>query len=210
MKTIYKNKNVLYLFVAIFILSSCVSKSGKIIKNEYLDELPSIEKQYLLKIKEKGEAIKKCTDMNKAFKLSKELNLIKEEKNKKIEKYSKILINKELPFEGLKNKPYFIKNISINNVTSGNLNIKFTITINEDIKNNYGNLENRLFIYYKALDKNGQEISNSKTIATNFGQIELKKGSEYEAFGTWQSSAIINLENFAKIVEITKEEYDKK
>jgi hypothetical protein len=30
------------------------------------------------------------------------------------------------------------------------------------------------------------------------------------AFGSWQTKAIINMEDFAKVVEITKEEYEKK
>ena len=78
------------------------------------------------------------------------------------------------------------------------------------MKNEYGGIERTLFVYYKAQDSEGNDIENSTTVATNFGRQDLTAGTTYEAFGSWQSKAVKNMEGFAKVVEITKEEYNQK
>ncbi len=67
-----------------------------------------------------------------------------------------------------------------------------------------------MIIYFKALDKDGKEIEESTTVAVVFNREEMKAGKSIEASATWQSKAIQNMENFAKIQIINKEEYDTK
>jgi len=114
--------------------------------------------------------------MNDAFKLGKELKLLEEEEKTKMKEYvSANSFNKPLPFKALDSSvdssAYTIKKITINNAS--NLNIKFSVTINEDIKNKWGGIEKNLFLYYKALDSQGKDIENSKTVAANFARKEL-------------------------------------
>jgi len=210
-----KNNNLTLLgFVTIvFLLASCDGGTSvsDTYHNKYLGKLPGIDKKYTEKIDKKKKDLKECTDFEKSFKLSKELELLKEERKTKIEEYvSANPLTKPLPFEPLSVTVYTIKDVTINKVSAGNLNIKFSLTINEDIKNKWGGIEKILFIYYKGIDSKGNEIQNSKTVATNFKRQDLKAGIEYEAFGSWQTKAIINMEDFAKVVEITRKEYEKK
>lgn len=203
-----KNKILTLFFVSLIalFLSNC---GGGGTNNEYLGKIPSLTKQYYNEIEEKEKDLKKCTDMNDAFKLGKELKLLEEEEKTKMKEYvSANSFNKPLPFKALDSSAYTIKKITINNAS--NLNIKFSVTINEDIKNKWGGIEKNLFLYYKALDSQGKDIENSKTVAANFARKELKAGLEYEVFGSWSTNAIINMEDFAKVVQITKEEYNGK
>jgi len=194
---------------SIVYLGSC--GGSKTTDNEFLGKFPSLEKNYAEKIKAKEEAAKNTKNLNSAFKLSRELDELKQERKTKIEEYLNANpLSKPLPLEALDNTPYTINEVLVNAASAGNLNLKFDITIDEDIQNQWGFAERNLFVYYKAIDKNGEEVPNSKTVATNFVRMELTKGAQYEAFGSWGSRVIGNLENFAKVVEITKEEYEGK
>jgi hypothetical protein len=195
------------MIVTMIFLNSCGGSSTK--NNEFLGELPSIEKIYEDQLDEKEKEIKECTDNKKANKLKKEKELLKEEKKNAVAEYiATNPLNKDLPFQALDNTSYTIKKVVVDKATAGNLNIKFLITINEEMKNKYGSLKQSLFVYFKALDSEGNHIANSTTVATSFARIDLVAGAEYEALGTWQGDAIRNMEDFAKIVEITKEEYE--
>ncbi len=199
------------MIITMFFLNSCGGGGFSTTENEFLGKLPSIEKNYAEQLDEMETKIKECTDLEKAFKLEKEKGLLKEEKEKAIEEYvAANPLNKELPFEALAGTKYTINKVVVNKARAGNLNIKFLITINEEMRGKYGSLEKTLFVYFKALDSEGNYIANSTTVATNFASMKLVAGTEYEAFGSWQSKATRNMEDFAKIVEITREEYDKK
>lgn len=204
-----------FSFITAFAISialvSCGGGGASMKTNEFLGELPSLEKKYYSEIKEKEKKAEECTDMEEAFKLSKEAELLEKEKKQKIEEYiAANPLTKPVPFEALEGTRYTINGLVINKAQSGNLNLKLSMKINEDIKNEYGGIEKSLFIYYKAVDSRGIDIPDSKTVATNFKRIKLTTGTDYEAFGSWKSSEIMKMEDFAKVVEITKEEYDKK
>lgn len=194
----------------VFIINSCGGGPSNQ-NNEYLGEIPSIEKHYFTEIDAKENEMEETTDMDDSFALSKEIKLIKKELKTEVKKYASANpLNKSLPFQALDGLPYTVNEVTINKAQAGNLNIKFTITINEDMKNKYGGMEKSLFTYYKAVDSEGKEVPNSVTVATNFKRTPLEAGLEYEVFGSWQSDAVMNREDFAKVVQITKEEYDKK
>lgn len=194
---------------SIVYLGSC--GGSKTIDNEFLGKLPSLEKNYTEKINAKGEALENAKNLGAAMKLSNEIQELEQEKKDKINEYLEANpLVKPLPFSALEGTPYTINEVVVNVASAGNLNLKFDVTVDQDIKSQWGNIENRLFVYYKAVDKNGEEIPNSKTVATNFGREQLLAGTQYEAFGSWGSRVIGQLENFAKVVEISKEEYDGK
>lgn len=204
MKTKLLNLSILSLII---ILIAACGGGGGTKNNEYLNALPSTAKKYSKNYQEKEVKLKECTDLKKAFKYEKELKNYKKEWEEKIIEINEANpITKPLPFEALAEAPYTISEINVNKVYKDNLNIKFSIKINQDIKNKYGGIEKTLFVYYKALDKDGNCIPKSKTVATNFKRIELKAGTDYEAFGSLKP--LQELENFAKIKIITKEEYN--
>lgn len=206
-------KNFLTTFLSLTVISFFLIGCGggpSIKKNEFLGELPSLEKYYYEKTQEQEKKIKDNTDMNSVLKLSKEMDDLKTERKTKIEEYAATKPFKTLHVQAIERTAYTIKDAVVNNVTYGTLNIKFNIKVNETVKNEYGGIEKWLFVYYKAVDSKGVDIPNSKTVATNFSRMDIVEGLDYEAFGTWQSKATVNFEDFAKIVEITKEEYDAK
>lgn len=197
----------LMIFTMIFLISCGGGSSTK--DNEFLGKLPSIEKNYANQLDEKEKEIKECTDMKDAYKLEKEKKLLKEEKKKAIAEYvAAYPLNKDLPFQPLPNSKYTINKVIVNKASSSNLNIKFLITVNEDMKSKYGSIEKTLFIYFNAIDSKGNYISKSTTVATNFKSTKLVAGTEYEAFGSWQNKATRNMEDFAKIVEVTREKWE--
>ncbi|MDA3861958.1 MAG: hypothetical protein PF445_12120 [Melioribacteraceae bacterium] len=162
-------------------------------------------------MEEKEKEIKECTDLEDSFTLSKELKLLKDEKENTIAEYvTANPLTKSLPFQALPETQYTIKDIVVNKASSGNLNIKFLVTINEDIKNKYGGIVKNFFVYYKAKDSKGVDIPKTITVATNFKNQKMTAGLEYEVFGTWQNKSTKNMEDFAKVVEIDRAEYDKK
>ncbi|MBW7942857.1 MAG: hypothetical protein H3C64_10835 [Candidatus Kuenenia stuttgartiensis] len=189
------NLSVIACSLAVLFLSSCGGGSVKIVKNEFLGEVPSLEKGYYDKMQEKEKAIKECTDIKKSFKLSKEKDLLKDEWGAKIkESLTTNPLTKALPVESLAGVDYTINEIKID----------------KDIKNEYGNFEKDLLVYFKALDKDGKDIEGSTTVAVVYKREEMKAGKTVEASGTWQTKGLKNMENFAKIKIITKDEYDKK
>lgn len=70
-------------------------------------------------------------------------------------------------------------------------------------------MEGTLLIYFVATDKDGNPIENTKTVAANMGREKMTAGTQVDLTGVWKSKAIRNLENFASIRQITKEEYEK-
>jgi hypothetical protein len=196
------------IVISVVYLASC--GGSKTIDNEFLGKFPSMEKNYAEKIAAKEEALEKAKNLNSAFKLSREIEEIKKERREKINEYlEKAPLEKQLPFEALEGTSYTINGVVVNSASAGTLKLMFDVTIDEDIKRDFGwGMANFVNIYYKALDKNGQEIPYTKSVAVNSDYAQLIAGTELQAFGTWFSNGVRNLENFAKIVEITKEEFE--
>lgn len=195
--------------IAVVVISSC-GGGAKTIKNEFLGEIPSIEKNYMEKLDKKEQELKESKDLNKAFKISKEVDEVKEEWKQKVEEAFKAgLPSETLPFEPLKNTHYTVDRVTVTSASRGSMSLAFHVTINEDVKNEWDIVEKSLFIYFKAVDKDGNDIENSKTVAVNFTREDMTAGKKAELSGVWQSKAIANMEYFAAVKEITKEEYEK-
>lgn len=201
---------VLIAFVAILI-SGCGGSGGGLssVNNDYLNNLPSIAKDYTSKVDAKEEAIHKNTSMEDAFKLEKELDLLKEEWAAKIkETFAKNPVSKPLPFDALADTPYKVNQITVKTANKSNLSLEFDITVNQDIKNEYGSFEKTVFLYFTAMDKQGNEIPETTSVAVNYKREEMKSGLKFTASG--QLGPLANLENFAKLKLISKEVYEEK
>ncbi len=210
-----KTKMIIFGCLAFYIvfLTGCGGSGIGInsVNNEYLNKLPSIAKEYNDKIEAKEKEIHECTDMNDAFKLEKELSLLKEEWEVKIkESNAENPITKPLPFESMANLPYKVNQITVESdkVYKANMTIKFDVALNQDIKNKWNGFEKYLFIYFLALDQDGKEIPGVISVAMNSGREELKSGFACVVSG--QLGPLAKLEHFAKLKLISKEEYDKK
>jgi gamma-glutamyltranspeptidase len=192
-------KNILILFVVLTIglLVGC----GGNVQNEFLGEVPSIAKHYDNKIEAKEKAMEDCTDMAEAFKLEKEKKKLKKERSAKIKEYVAANPFKPLPFEVLPGTAFTVKEAAITKYGS----LRLSLTVDKDIKNKNGGLESRLTIYFKAVDSNGNEIQNTKNAATRFGGKALKAGSECDLSSPWPMRY---MEDFAKLVQITEQEYN--
>jgi hypothetical protein len=198
------------LMMAIFISSCGGSGTGfSSSSNDYLNYLPSIAKKYEMQIEAKKKAIHDNTSIEDAFKLEKELDLLKEEWAAKIKESSiSNPVSKALPFDALADAPYTINKISVDHANKSNLAIKFDVTVNQDIKNEYGGFEKTLFVYFLALDKSGNEIPKVISVGVSSNRTELKAGTACNLSATL--SPLANLEDFAKLKMITREEYDQK
>lgn len=201
------------VLVSMMLLTSC-GDSGigtGYTGNEYLNQLPSIAKDYGLKIEAKEKEIHACTDMDDAFKLEKELELLKEEWGAKIkESHTANPVYKPLPFEEMANAPYKVRGLQVeqDKVYKSNVTIKFDIMIPRDIKDEYGSFEKNLFVFFQALDKAGNEIPEVISVATNSIRNELRAGTTLVVTG--QLGPLAKLEDFARLRLISREEYEKR
>ena len=201
-----------YFFMAtvsllVLLLTGC-GGGMKTSKNEFLGEIPSIQKYYRTKIHEKDKELKECTDLQKAFQLGKEADLLKQEWDAKIEESLKANpLTAPLPFEPLKDQFYTVNKISFDKVNSMGFGFNLHLKIDKDIT-----LDNKDFwIYYVAMDKDGKTIQGSKaqSLMNRMLEKEIKAGTEVEVHGSWNTEAISNMEDFAKIRFVTKDEFDK-
>lgn len=196
----------LTIFVAAAILfCSCGGNDSSYKKNDFLGEIPSIVKNNISKVEEKEKDIKECTNMDEAFKLNKELKLLKEENKEKILKYltSSNICGKDIPFEAIDVELFKLNQVLLDTVfTNGRVQFKFITTIKDEVS------PQRFtpLVYFKALDKQGNEIAGGKSVAAG-SRLDIKPGATVSATGILEGQL---LEDFAKIVQITKEEYDKK
>ncbi len=193
------------------IISGCGGSGGGFTSSsdDYLNYLPSIAKNYEQKIEEKEKEIHGNTSLENAFKLEKELDLLKEEWVTKIKESSASNpITKPLPFDALPDAPYTINQITLDHANKSNLAIKFDVTVNQDMKNQYGGFEKTLFVYFLALDKSGNEIPKVMSVGVNSNRDEFKAGMACILSAIL--TPLANLEDFAKLEMISKEEYDQK
>ncbi|HPT14679.1 MAG TPA: hypothetical protein PK796_07830 [Bacteroidales bacterium] len=202
------------LSIAIFfamLITGCGGAGSSSVNNEILNKLPSIAKDYDGRIKAKEKEINECTDMEKVFKLEKEVKLLKEEWETKIkESNASNPVNKSVPYDALADAPFQVSQVTIDpaKVYKSNVTLVFDVSIPTDIKNEYGMIEKNLFIYYLALDKSGNEIPGVVSVAASTNRVELKSGTKPVVTG--QLGPLSKLENFARLKLISREEYDQK
>lgn len=174
-------------------------------QNAYLGKFPSMEKDYEAKIAEMEEKISNAKSMDEMVEFGNKLENLEKEKETKIDEYvaTKPFAD-TLPLKRMnEDSRYAIKNVTIKTARTGVLNIEFAIDIKE-------NIPGLLTVYFKAIDSKGQEIPGSRTVAASFARVDLIPGTAYTVEGGWRSSVIQQMEDFAGVVQITKEEYEMK
>jgi hypothetical protein len=191
----------------IFLTTSC-GGGMKTTKNEFLGEIPSIQKYYSAKVQEKSKELKACTDMNKAFKLDKEEQNLEQEWETKISDCMKANpLTAAIPFEQPKDQLYPVTRINVSVVNRHGFQIKLAIKFDKDIKFEFKDF----CLYYVGVGKDGKDIPSSKLRSfINQGQTnDIKAGTETETTGCWTHTALSDMEDFAKIRFVSKDEYDK-
>lgn len=160
----------------------------------------------------KKKDLKECTDFEKSFKLSKELELLKDEADKAIEEYLASTPLKNLPFDQKADYKFTIKEVSVHPTYSSSISRLQLITkvkIDQDIKNKYGGFKRTIFAYVIAVDKEGISLTKKPGVFCSelFKTHEFKKGMDVELTGSIDD--VKNLVNFEKYVFVSREEYDK-
>ncbi len=188
------------------LFTSCGGRgSDSISTNEHLGDLPSIAKNYITKIEAKEEAIKQNTNMDKAFKLDKELNILKDEAENSVKDYIANNPINNLPFEQKGDDPFTITDISVSqkyNSTPNILGLIAKVTITKDVSKT-------MFLFIKAIDKEGNQINKKiGVLATGmFSKKSFEVNKEVELIGGIERTA--DLVNFEKFVFVSREEYNK-
>lgn len=194
----------------LFLVVSC-GEGGSGSSNEYLGKLPGIAKQYSEEIEGLKKDLKESADMEEAFSLDKEIDLLEEESDKVIEDYLASNPITNIPFEQQGDYQFTIKEVSIHpeyNSSVSRLQFIAKITITEDIKSKYGNLSRDIFAYIKAVDKDGNSLTRRYGVMMNYNNRgPFKANMEVEMAGSLDGPG--DMVNFEKLVFVSMEEYEK-
>ncbi len=212
MKKLLKKIGITIIGISVlFLLVSCGEGGSGGTSNKYLGQLPGIAKQYIEEIDDLKKDLKESTDMEEAFSLDKEIDLLEEESDKAIEEY---LVNNpitNIPFEQQGDYKFTIKEVSVHpeyNSSASRLQFIAKITITEDIKSKYGNLSRDIFAYIKAVDKEGKSLTSRYGVMMNYNSRgPFKANMEVEMAGSLDGPA--DMVNFEKLVFVSLEEYEK-
>lgn len=190
---------------ASFLFFSCGSKSGGTSKNnEYLGKVPSMVESYNKKMEELEEKSKKATKLDEAFEIQQKMNLEKENLEKEIKaEVATMNLPKSLPIDGnLEYDDITIKEITLTGMSRTTIVLGGKGVSKKD--------RAHLFGYFSMQDQEGNLLGKEKRkynvmgLSGNFR--EVKAGDEIELMGAFPYPEFMG--NFAKIVFVTKEEYD--
>jgi hypothetical protein len=210
MKTVVRN-----FFVSAAILITVIACGSnmevKKVSNEFLGEYPSLLKEFAAKTEKMETEIKQkkeSKDLESLMKLAKDKKALENEFKTKVDEYAKSFgFTKAIPFEAAAGSPYTISGTKVKTATSSALQLTMSVTLNQDIKTEYGNLDRILVVYFKAVDKDGKVLPKSYTNASK-ANIDMKSGSTFDLNLAWNNKVAQNFENFAKLVQVTEAEYN--
>ncbi len=199
----------------VILLQSC---GGEVSSNQYLGKLPGIAKKYSQEIESTKKELKESKDMNEAFGLQKELDNLKDESENAVKEYIANNNLESIPFEMKTDHPFTIKDIKIDpkNHRISSLDLVASVKFNKnltanDIREMYGGFGSTINAYAQVIDSKGTPLHNTVfqiKIPYSQNEFRAKEGVEYTMKGTIFKLA--ELENFAKINFISKDEYNKK
>jgi hypothetical protein len=179
---------------------SCGGGGDSIVTNAHLGDLPSIAKNYVDKLEAKEQELKVNTNLEKAFTIAKEGELLEEEAEKTIEEHlaNNPIVN--IPFEMVGDYPFTINDISVKNSSDSRINFNIKAVITEDVGKN-------LFVYIRALDKEGNQLTKKNGVMMEkAARRSFKANEEVDFVGSLDGPA--DLVNFDKLVLISKESYN--
>ena len=204
------------ILISLF-FSQCGGTGSSRIINEYLGAVPSIEIEYAIKWQELTNERRAAGTLEQSERLRLQLEELRTQWTESIENHLRENpLIKPLPFTPLDNTPYTINEIKVAGATMGRIELVLDVTLTDDIleENPFawgGGPTHRpvtnMRIYFKALDSGGNDIPHSLISATHTGREPLTKGTNWKINAIWGREAIINLEDFASITEVTEKEY---
>jgi len=186
-------------FVSFLMFLNCGGGGDSIVTNVHLGDLPGIAKNYADKLEAKEQELKVNTDLEKAFTLTKEGELIEEEAEKTIEEHlaNNPIVN--IPYVVESEYPFTINDISVTNSSDTRINFNVKAVMTEDVGKN-------LFVYIKATDKEGNQLTKKNGVMMEkAARRSLKANEEVDFVGSLDGPA--DLVNFDKLVFISKETY---
>lgn len=202
--------NIVFLSMCVVLTSiSCGAESPQD-NNAYLGKLPGFYK--------KSEGV--LTDLVNRYRNAKtkeekkQIRAEKKEKKKEIkETFAKFnqsnpLKDTKLPFKVSGKLPFEVQSVTITKVSMNSVSFIIQVKINEDIKGSDGEISQRITVYFAAVDSNDEVISHTWNGATNWGWIKLTAGTIYDAKGWWNANRVQNMEDFAFLRIMSKDEYD--
>ena len=216
--------------VAVLPLAGCGkdpdSPTGKKMKeNAVLGKLPALEAYYAeasaQKRQEFDEAKKDLSNTERIAKLSEEFVALEKEWGAKIADYVKSagIVGRQVPFTALEDRPYTIEGVILKYARKGDVIFEVSLKLNKDLTDREikdeaikrGFREDIIRTRFKAVDADGKTIEGSKkALASGFKKDELTEGKTWTVSYSVGTAQIINMGDFAKIVEITHEEYQQK
>ena len=195
-----------------FFLSGCGgSSSSGTSSNQYLGKLPGIAKKYKEEIGNKKKELQASTDLEKAFKLSKEAKILAKEAGEKIAEYLAGHPILNIPFEQKPDDRFKIKKVRVERASKSRIHFIANVLITKDILNSWGNppgFSNHFFAYVKAVNKEGNSLTRRYGVFGSRVRGPFKANMETELYGSLDGPA--DLVNFDKLVFISKEEYKKR
>lgn len=206
-KTFKSFRLVMTVVIAAFLLSSC--GGGGSSTNEHLSSLPSMSKNYSEKIEALKKEVKESTDIEKAMKLDKRYKELRKEADAAIKEFLEKTPISDVPFEQKADYQFKINKVWVESASFYRINYRAKVTITEDIRGDYGNppgFKKNFFAYVKAVDKEGKSLIKKHGVFMNASPKPFKANMEVEMYGSLVGPS--DLENFEKLVFITKEEYN--
>jgi len=202
----------------VLIMVGCGGDSGGAASNKYLGNLPGIAKEYTEEIDGLEKDKKETIDPQEYESLRLEIKQLKAEGENAIVEYLKNNPITNIPFEQHAEYPFTFQEIDVNtNKTSIHslvLNAKIKVEKNlnlNDMREMFGGLGTQLIAYSQALDNDGNRIEKVRFVAeiahSYTEEFVVKEGQEEEMLCTIYN--LNELENFGKIIFITKEDFDK-
>ncbi len=208
-KAIQSIQFILSGLIVVLFLWGC--GGGSTSTNPYLGKLPGIAKKYKDDIGNKKKELAECTDLSKAFKLDKEIKLLKKESAISIKEYLVSNPITNVPFEQKADYPFNIKKVWVEGASFSRINYRATVTITKDILNSYGHppgYKNNFFAYAVALDKEGDVLTKQRGVFMNASRKPFKANMEVEMFGSLDGPA--DLTSFDKLVFMSKKDANRK
>ena len=199
--------NLAATVICALILGSC--GGGSVSSNPYFGNLPAMMADFVQKREKLDTKANESKSFDEARKLSDEMEALQKATDSEIDNYlTDESWKKPIPFTGLPDKGYQVDEVGVHAASSYNLNLKFRIRTEGPIPN--ARLLRDIFVYFKAVDSKGADIPGSKTVAGNISRDRIPESGTFEVYGGWKSKEVLTMNDFAGIVEITREEYDRK
>jgi hypothetical protein len=201
------SRKITLVFLAatlIFAVSSC---GKKVANNKYLGSLPGLSFNYNEQMQELEQDIKENTDLEKAFKLDKELELLEEEANNELQSIFKESNIEPLPFEYKGDDRFSVQELRLTDAFHDGMRLEATINIDKEMKNKYGGGERHVFTYIRFYDQDNNPIDGWAVLGFSLPyKEEFKPGETYILKGSY--NGLSRLTNFSKAVFHLRDEYE--